>query len=282
MKRYKLAIFAMFLFLIGCESTVYRLLYNSLDSLIYRSVTRYITLNPDQDRFIRQRIDSHFRWHRKVELPKYITTLNGLRERMTNGLDESDMAWLRSCLERHGVDFYSVIADDVAVFLVSLDGKQIDQLERTTGERMAEMEKKSDQSEEDRLHEEERSTIMVMEFIYGPLTQHQKDEIASGLRQIENIEPVSMRLYRERREEFFALLREKPDAGRVKDYITRLVINPERSYPDYYREPAKRRSSKMTEGYLRFERELVTPEQRTHALKKIDMLIQVLRELSAG
>src|SRR4030042_5078456 len=276
MKKCRPVIFVMFLLMIGCESTVYRLFYNSLDSLIYRSVTRYITLNPDQDRFIRQKIDAHFRWHRQVELPKYIATLNGIRERITNGLNESDMSWFRSCLERHGVDFYNAIADDVAVFLVSLDGKQIYQLERTTGERMVEMEKKPDLSEEDRLHEEERSTIMVMEFIYGPLTQQQKDEITRGLRQIENIEPESIRLYRERREEFFALLREKPDAGRVNDYITRLVINPERSYPDYYREPAKRRSSRMTEGFLRFERELVNPEQRTHAIKKIGMLITSL------
>jgi hypothetical protein len=281
MKKYVPILFAVFLLMCGCDSTIYRLLYNSLDALLYRSVTRYISPSPGQGRFLKEKIDMHLRWHRKVELPKYIVTLQGLRERMAAGLKKSDIAWIQGRFDRHEADLYNAISNDVVSFLVSLDQKQVDQMERTMEERISEFEKESRKSAEDRTRETERSFTWFMEFIYGNLSEIQKKEIARMARQMEDLEPERIRLYRERQAEFIALLRKKPDKDRVRDYISRLFINPEKSYPDYYRIPAERRGQYITESFLKFDRELVTPVQRSYACKKIDNLIQTVRELSA-
>jgi hypothetical protein len=281
MKKIIPIIFTVLVLAVGCDTTVYRLLYNSLDSILYHSVTHYIDPNPGQDRFLKDKIDLHLRWHRKVELPKYIVTLQGLRDRMAAGLKKSDIAWIQVRFDRHEADLYNTISDDVASFLVTLDQKQIDRLERTMGERISEIEKESRRSDEDRTREIEKSNARFMEFIYGNLSESQKNDIARMARHSENFEPERLRLFRERQVEFIAFLRKKPDKGKVRDYLSRLIINPERSYPEYYRKPAERREQHAIEAFLRFDRELVTPEQRTYACKKIDTLIQVVRELTS-
>jgi hypothetical protein len=280
MKKYISIIFPVLVLMVGCDKTVYRLLYNSLDSILYSSVTHYIVPSPGQDRFLKEKIDFHLRWHRKVELPKYIVTLQGLRDRMAEGLKKPDVAWIQARIDRHEADLYNVISDDVASFLVTLDQNQVDRLERTMGERISEIEKESRKSDEDRIREIERSTSRFMEFIYGSLSECQKNDIARMARQTENLEPERIRLFRERQAEFIAFLRKKPDKGMVQDYLTRLIINPERSYPEYYRKPAERRERHAIEAFLRFDRELITPEQRLYACKKIDTLIQVFKELT--
>jgi len=281
MKKYIPIVFTSILLMCGCDSTIYRLLYNSLDALVYRSVTRYINPSPGQDRFLKEKIDMHLRWHRKVELPKYIVTLQGLRERMEAGLKKSDIAWIQGRFDRHEADLYNAISNDMVNFLVTLDQKQVDQLGRTMGERISEFEKESRKSAEDRIIETERSYTWFMEFIYGNLSEVQKKDIARMVRQTEDLEPVRIRLYRERQAEFIALLRKKPDKDRVRDYVSRLFIHPEKSYPDYYRIPAERREQFVIESFLRFDRELLTPAQRLYACKKIDNLIQTIRELNA-
>jgi hypothetical protein len=281
MKKYILIVSALLLLMCGCDNTVYRLLYNSLDSLLYRSVVRYINPGPGQDRFLKEKIEMHLRWHRKVELPKYIATLEGLRERMAAGLKKSDVAWVQGRFYRHEADLYNAISNDVAGFLVSLEEKQIDQLERTMGERISDFEKETLKSAEVRIRDTERSFNMFLEFIYGSLSEVQRKDIARMVRQTEDLEPVRIRFYRERQAEFIALLRKKPGKDRVRDYISRFFINPEKSYPDYYRIPADRREQFMIESFIRFDRELVTPAQRSYVCKKIDGLIQAFRELNA-
>ena len=140
------------------------------------------------------------------------------------------------------LDLYNAISNDVAGFLVSLDEKQIDQLERTMGERISDFEKETRKSAEVRISGH-RTLFHTgsLEFIYGSLSEVQRKDIARMVRQTEDLEPVRIRLYRERQAEFIALLRKKPGKDRVRDYISRLFINPEKSYPDYYRIPAERR-----------------------------------------
>jgi len=281
MKNYLPFILAVPLLITGCDNTVYRLLYNSLDTLLYGSVIRYINPDPGQDRLLKEKIDVHLRWHRKVELPKYIVTLEGLRERMAAGLKKSDIAWMQYRFYRHELDLYNAISNDVASFLVSLNEKQVDQMERTMGERISEFEKESRKSAEDRINETARSFTRLAEFIYGDLSEAQKKDIVQMVQHKEDLEPMRIRLYRERQAEFIALLRTEPGKDRVRDYISKLFINPEKNYPEYYRMPAERHDRYVVESFLRFDRELVTPAQRSYACKKIDNLIQAFRELNA-
>jgi hypothetical protein len=222
----------------------------------------------------------HLRWHRKTELPKYIATLQGLRERVAAGLKKADVNWMQGRFELHEADLYNEISNDVVSFLVSLEQKQVDQLEKSMGERISEFEKESRMSSEDRINETARSFTRLAEFIYGDLSDVQKKDIVQMVLHKEDLEPLRIRLYRERQAEFIALLRNKPDKNRVRAYIARLFINPEKSYPDYFRIPADRHDRYIVESFLRFDRELVTPAQRTYACKKIDNLIQAFRELN--
>jgi len=282
MKKYMPVLIAALLFTTGCESSVYRFLYNSMDTFIYRSITWYIEPSRDQDRFIREKIGTHLQWHRRSELLKYASTFQGLRERMARGLWKDDISWALARVKVHETDLFNAVSDDIASFLVTLDDAQIERLDGRLGERIAEFEKKMGAEGEERFIEAEKSTKRIMSFVYGDLTAKQKEEIARGVRSMENIDPLVMRLYRERRAEFISLLRNKPGREAVKSYMRRLALEPEKTYPGYYRAASERRDRAVIDALLRFDRELVTPAQRTHAVGKIDMLIQVLRELAAG
>jgi hypothetical protein len=280
MKKYIPVLIVTLVLFIGCEKSVYRLLYNSMDSFIYRAVTWYIEPTPGQDRFLREKIGAHFHWHRRSELVKYAVTLQGIRERMARGLRGEDAAWAMARYRRHEADFFEAISADVASFFATLDGKQIDRLDQRMGERIAEIEKKAGADNDARIREETKSTLRMMEFLYGGLTGPQAEEITRQVRGMENIESLRMRLFRDRRAEFMALLREKPDRNAVRAYLRRLAVNPEQSYPDYYRGPAARRERLMTKAFIKFDHELVTPTQRQRAVGKIDVLVQALRELA--
>lgn len=282
MKKYTPFLLLVLIFATGCESSMYRFLYNSMDTLLYRAITWYIEPKQDQDRFIREKVTAHLRWHRRSELLKYANTFQGLRERMARGLRKEDLTWTLSRVRVHEIDLFNAVSDDIASFLVTLDDKQIERLDGRIGERIAEVEKKMNADGEERFLEAEKSTKRIMSFVYGGLTAKQEEEIARGVRGMENIDPLVMRLYRERRAGFISLLRNKPGRDQVKAYIRRLALEPEKTYPAYYRAAAERRDRAVMDALLRFDRELVTPAQRTYAVGKIDMLIRVLRELAAG
>ncbi|MBN2159446.1 MAG: hypothetical protein JW807_08620 [Spirochaetes bacterium] len=281
MKKYIPVLIALFFFLTGCESAVYRLLYNSLDSLIYRSVARYIDPGPDQERFLKDKIDFHLGWHRRDQLAKYSETMRGLRERMAAGIKKSDIAWVKARFERHSEEMYNRISDDIAAFLASLKGDQVDHMERMMSERRAEVEKKSKRNARNHYGEMRKFIAKILEFIYGPLTRQQEAEIARGVRQMKNLDPVRMRLYRERQGEFIAFMRKGPGRQAIRKYLRRFFVKPEQYYPAYYRAPAERQDRTIEEAFVRFDREMVTPGQRAHALRKIDMLIRTLGELAA-
>ncbi len=275
MKKYPVVLIIPFMvFLAGCEATIYRTIYNSLDTIIYRSVAKYIGPDRDQERAIRGAIDSFLRWHRRVELGNYAVTLRGLETRMKAGLTDPDLAWLRGRFERHRTDLFNAVAKDTSEILASLRAEQIDLLDRRMGERLAEMEKAM--GSPDRREESARSVTRAMEFIYGPLTARQAGEIARGVSMMEDIETERIRMFRERRSEFIDLLRAGRGSGAIRQYLARIALDPESSYPDYYREAAARRDRMAAEGFLLFDREMVTPEQRTHAVEKIRLLAGVL------
>jgi hypothetical protein len=282
MKKYTLLLIMALLLATGCESSMYRFLYNSMDSFIYRAITWYVEPSPDQDRFIRDKIGTHLQWHRRSELLKYVNTLQGLRERMARGLKKEDINWTISRFEVHETDLFNAVSDDVVSFLTTLDAKQIDRLDERLGDRIEEFESKMNRGTEERFLDAERNTKRIMGFLYGELTTRQEEEIAKGVRGMENINSLTMRMYRERRAGFISFLKNKPDRDDVKAYLRRLALEPEKIYPEYYRGPAERRDRAVIDAILRFDRELVTPAQRTHAIGKIDTLIQVLRELAAG
>jgi hypothetical protein len=282
MKKYIIPLFIILITLTGCESSLYKVLYNSLDSFIYHGIAGYVDPTPEQERMIREKIDALMRWHRRKELPKYAATLQQLRGRMAAGLGEGDMLWLKRRIEGHGADLFNAVSDDVVTLLLSLGPEQVDRIERKIDERIGKMEEEARVSEEKRFRESERSVTRMMEFLYGSLSDKQKAEIGRAVRRVENLDAERIRMYREQGAAFMALLRGKPDRAALKEYIARMFINPERSYPDYYRERSERRTKTIVKGFLRFDRELVTADQRAHAVKKIDLLIQVLGELNKG
>lgn len=282
MKKYILPLIASLALLTGCEQTLYRLLYNSLNTILFRVINQYVDLNRDQDAALRKNLARHLKWHRQTELGRYAETLEGLRGRMAAGLKETDIEWVRGRFDKHSVSLYDEISDDTADFLLSLDGKQIDRLEKKFTEQLSKMEAEQGKNKEDRLADAEKSITRMMDFIYGDLSRQQKEIIGQGIRQMDNLDSLRLRMLRERLKVFIDLLREKPEKKKMKEHLARSFIRPERFYPEYYRDAALRRDRQAEEGILRFDRELITPEQRVHAVKKIDMLIETLRDLQKG
>ncbi len=282
MKKYIVPLLLLLITATGCEGTLYKFLYNSMDSMIYRAVAGYVDPKPDQERFLREKLDAFMKWHRREELPKYAETLQYLRPRMAIGLKESDLLWMKQRFERHGADMFNIMSNDVVAFLLTLDKDQVDRMERKMNESLAKMEKESKEDDKKRFREMERSIYRVMDYLYGNLTDKQKEEMSRGVRRVDNLDRERIRMFRERQAEFLTLLRGKPESKTLKEYITRMFINPEKSYPDYYRERSERRDRFIAGEFLRFDRELVTAEQRAHAVKKIDLLIQVVRDLNKG
>lgn len=85
-------------FLAGCSST--RFFYNRLDFLLPWYLGDYVELDRQQGRELRREVDAVLAWHRREELPRYLTLLDDFVARLDRELTADDLALVTVGVER--------------------------------------------------------------------------------------------------------------------------------------------------------------------------------------
>lgn len=83
---------ALLVLLVGCSSTTF--FYNRLDTLIGWYVSDYVSLTRDQDALFDKQLEALHDWHRREELPRYISLLNATDDSLNNPLTDTELAAL--------------------------------------------------------------------------------------------------------------------------------------------------------------------------------------------
>ncbi|MBC8259811.1 MAG: hypothetical protein H8E38_12400 [SAR324 cluster bacterium] len=264
-----------FLFLLsGCSAT--KLFYDYGDLVVSWKLDSYFDLNSEQEDWVEERVRLHLEWHRKTELPTYRLFLIDLQNSAKDGLSKQELDQLFFDFEEKRDRIFERLIPDSAVFLSTLSTEQINSLEREMAEENKELIKELENPEL-RLQKREKNFWAQMEDWFGKFSQSQRKEISVLHTKwlTETPDPLAERLQRRRisQPQFLALLRSSPDNAQLENWFRSWFLSWE-GENNAAREKRLQRNKKR----IMLVDQLLTAEQRLHAVRELDDWIDVLEQ----
>ncbi len=271
------------LLLASCSAV--RLGYGYADSLSRWWIDQYLDLSPEQDALSRERLGRFFTWHRKTQLPDYVSLLRRGKTLAAGQPTVADALTLGDDLIRRGRILAEQATPDFADLLASLSPAQIDRMAARFTEKNADLAKETRLAEGEAAQRQARHKRLLerAEYWFGNFSGEQE---AALRRLIAGQDPGTQFWYEERlrrQRELLDLMRqvqrERLPRERIitllRDYAARfdLPSDPAR----LARALAMRRASAELAVAIHA---MMTPDQRAHARQKLDDLIHDFTELS--
>jgi len=271
------------LLLQGCSAV--RLGYGNADSLARWWIDQYVDMSPEQDALVRERLARYLAWHRKTQLPDYVSVLRQGQKFVAGQPATGDALALTDAIVRRGRTLAEQATPDIAEFLATVTPAQIERM----AARLAE--KNADYAKEARLADGEsgqrkaryKRLLERAEYWFDDFGDEQK---AALRRLIDGQASGSQFWYEERlrrQREWLDLVRlvqrERPPRERIvqllRDYAARF---------DLPTEPvrlAQAKALRLAAAELAVAvQAMTTPAQRAHAEHKLGDLIRDFTELS--
>ena len=114
--------------LTGCSALT--LTYTYAQRLLLWKVDRYFQLSDEQDKLVKARLADLHTWHRQTELPRYAEFLRQVQDRWRDGVSAEEIEWAFDTFAKLRAELAGRVASAGAVFLPTVDAKQIKHLDR--------------------------------------------------------------------------------------------------------------------------------------------------------
>lgn len=271
------------LLLQGCSAV--RLGYGNADNLARWWVDNYVDMSPEQDALARERLARFHAWHRKTQLPDYISVLRQGQKFVAGQPTAGDALVLGDAMIRRGRTLAEQATPDIAEFLATVTPAQMERMAERQAEKNADYAKEAQLADGENGQRKARYKRLLerAEYWFDDFSGEQKTALR---RLIDGQAAGSQFWYDERlrrQREWLDLIRlvqrERPPHDRVmqllRDYAARF---------DMPTDPARlaqavslRRASAELAVAIHA---LTTPAQRTHAERKLGDLIRDFTELS--
>lgn len=251
--------------------------YNWADTYLANEIDNLFDLTSEQDDFIDSRLDVFHEWHRKHELPRYITFLEDIERRTRNPLTPADLEWFRNTFEEFYHKMVEALVDDGVVFFMTLDRKQIDHLEQRLDELNREWLEEQDYSDDSFEEDAIEERLSRYEEWLGDLTESQKAFLTESMTDLRDRSKLyyEHRLRSQRR--FLEILKKRSSADEMKRKLLQWQMQPESYETEEYLQQSKTWQS-QTEKTILFLDKAATREQREHFNMKIDDYLRTLRK----
>lgn len=263
---------------VGCTSFIYKTAYNQADFLVMRELNRYFSLSSTQREFLKPRVDALHSWHRRSELPRYVSMLGDFRAAMADGLTAAEIQSMFAQSRSVRDVILRKIYPDTIAFLEQLDAAQLPHIR----ERFAESNEELAEKLKRPVTERADSFVKFMDDWTGGLSAKQERQIRSWMLAVPDSEPDRLRFRQERQAEFLESL---PASGGSPEQLAQTMrpwfFQADRSRPAYYRRARSAWQQSFTRMLVQVDT-LLTAEQRSSFLRRLDQVIVDLHELSRG
>ena len=266
----------------GCSTL--GLIYEFGDDYIAWRADDYLDLTGQQEDFVDSRMEALLEWHRINELPTYTAFLKEVQRRGGDGLTMAELEEGQARIEAAWQRLSNRAIPDIAGLLTTVTPEQIVHLEQEMQEENEEFKGKLARSPEERQRKRQERLVDNLEDWVGSLSESQKLRIAEMQARwtAESPDSTAERMQRRRRSQprFLALLRREPTEPEIAAWLTEWVGI--WGSPNTPKERAKRqaRTLRNRERILAVA-DLLTPEQRQHAVAELQEYIDQMRELAA-
>lgn len=263
-------------FLAGCS---FLSLYRYADWIILWEADHYLDLTSDQRRDLSQRLTPLLARHRQEAIPQYETVLVQGRQRLERGLTSQDIDWVYANYDRLRADLFDRVIADSGVVLASVDSRQVRTLEAAFQKDRAKVARGVQAPTPERLKKRADAIIDWLDGWLGSLSKDQEAQIRQWSLALPDNQQFWATYQQQRQQELLALLRQP----RTPEQVTRelnalLVAYPDQTGPQAYQDAVRQMRTAVKTMALAVDQQ-VTPDQRRHAVAKLQRLIDQLHEL---
>jgi hypothetical protein len=256
-------------------------LYRHADRLVLWKIDEYVDLTADQKQFVRTRLKDLLAQHRKDALPVYERFLIQLKEQSVDGLDRQEVDWIFSTYQRLRADLFGRIVADGAVILSSLTDRQIQYLQHQFQRDHEKAARKLKEDRDSRLSRRTSTTLDWLKDWCGAYSKDQQQRIKDLSMALPDLSAVRLEYQEHRQQEFIQLLQSTRDPQVLSVYLENLLLFPDRIAPTDYQHAIEHMTQSVKEMVLAVDR-MMTMQQRTHALAKLQRLIDDIHALAAS
>lgn len=284
-ERFSMLLALGLLLLMSACSTI-RFTYDHGDTLLYWWLNAYLDIDSDQKAWVKRDIDAFFDWHRKTQLPDYVTILRTAQKQLAGNPTQQDLLGDYKKIRDETRELMVKSLPDLVDLARSVKPEQIERMEKKFEKNNADYRKKFMSGSFD--HRKEVRYDKAMEQFklwFGSFSREQEAQIRrlSDARPLDNDIWLDERMRRQKRiiEVVRKIQAEKLSkeaatplvAGLIKDTVDRFDQPDRKAFFDGYVD--------TTSKFILSVIQLTTPEQRAHAQDRMQGWINDLNTLAA-
>lgn len=264
--------------LAGCSLTT---TYRYADRIILWQLDHYFDLNSNQRHDLAQRLTPLLTRHRHEALPQYETFLREIGQRIEQGLTGPDVDWAYASYDRLRADLFERVVAESGVFLASVDARQVRTFESVLQKDNAKTERLVQNPPSERLSKRAEATLDWLKDWLGPLTKEQQERIREWSLGLPDVQEVLVAYQQQRQQELLTLLHQPRTPERIARELHTMFVSPDKTAPQSYHNAVRQMREAAKTMVLAIDQH-VTPEQRHHAVTKLQRLIDQVHDLQAG
>lgn len=252
--------------------------YRHADWLMLHKLDQYFDLTREQRSDLSDRIQSLLATHRREALPQYEAFLTQVAQRVERGITPDDIDWFYASFDRLRDDLFERIISDGGVFLASVEPQQTATLERALEKDNRKAAELAAAPAPERMKQRADRTVEIITEWTGPLSRDQRERIRDLSYRLPDTQPMFFRYRQERQAELLRLLHQPRSSETAARQLRAALVRPDDHAPDWYLKAVRAWREGIKDLAPRIDR-LLTPDQRRHAIDKLQRLIGQVRDL---
>lgn len=244
------------------------LAYHNVDRLVAWRVDDMLDLTREQRTFVMERVRHHQAWHRTQELVRYRHFLDGIEERIKDGLSEGEVGWFFDQYHEFKSTLVTAIRVDAAQLLRSVSDEQREYLRNALAKSNRDLEKRVALSDRERSRRRAREVIAEIEHWTGRLDRVQRDRVVQELAKLPDMSEQWLAYKRQRQERLLALLEQAQNNAQFDAVLGDWLAESASAHFTEFRQQVQRTAVAIDR--------LLTPAQRQHALAELRKLREKL------
>lgn len=220
------------------------------------------------------------RWHRREELPRYATLIDGLSERLRDGMSDEDFRWLQIQGDEAVARLAKKFAPPAAEVLTHLREDQIVHAEKKMADGEKERFAKLDQSEDKYYAYRLENTKKTLKTWLGSYTDEQLQIFAAFHREDRSEELKRREVVRRNRDHLVKAVRAKTSAADLSALIYQWVTTRQTEPTTDFQQSEQRQEEKYAQLLRKVDRTL-SEKQRLYLLRELGSWRQDFLTLAA-
>jgi hypothetical protein len=279
-----LLLIAMMTVVSGCTSVKFT--YDHGDTLLYWWLNAYVDLDGDQSAWVKKDIDGLFQWHRKTQLKQYSAMMTKAQRQLAGDITQADLLADYKEIKTYTEQLAMRAVPDLADLARSVKPDQIAQMEKKFNKNNEDYRKKFLKGDlEKRQKARFDKSMEQFDLWFGSFNSEQK----AILRKASDARPMDSEIFLaeriRRQQKIAATLRKVQQEKLSKEATQKEVTLLMRDMFDRFDAPERKAFFDSyvdaTSKYVLTAIKIATPEQKTHAQKRMQGWIDDFNKLAA-